>query len=334
MALIVDRAILHILSNTGAASTYSREELDIDSETCYEFIAKHVRRLMNSAGAKEAVFSAESQVYQMVKSYQTGDLHFKQFSLLLCERLATVMAQSKDIPSADVLVTAFQNGQDRYIALLKLNYTECFTHKVVEDEHGSDNQIIKNTLVLPFTSGRVEEACLIPYDPMILRIVEKSYPINGEETNYFSQLFLECETQLSQKESADIIHEIAQDINAKYFDEDVEMAAKVKCAFIAEAEETDLEDAIVLENVVRRVFPEHAEAKAEFIAKAQDAGLPHEVRMDKPFIRQQFKVQRFKADNGIELKLPAELFNDPETVQFTTNTDGTVSITLKNLRKC
>lgn len=334
MALTITHAILHVLNNSGADSHFSKSELDIDSETCYEFISKHVRRLMTNPSAKEAVFVAESPAYSLVRSFQKGDIYFKDFSVQLCERLLGTMKRCEDIPSGDVLVTAFENGQSQYIAIIKLNYIECFTHKLIQNDVGSDNQIIKNTVVLPAAGGKVEEAVLIPYDPMVLRVLEKSYPIDGEDTAYFSKLFLECETEVSKKETADIIRDVTEEIGAKYFDGDIEMAARVKYALIEEAEQSEDEGSFVLENVARKVFADKEDIKSEFIAMAQDMGLPHEVKLDKSFVKQQFKTQTFRADNGIEIKCPCELFSNPDTIQFVTNGDGSVSITLKNLRRC
>ncbi len=54
--------------------------------------------------------------------------------------------------------------------------------------------------------------------------------------------------------------------------------------------------------------------------------------MDKPVIQKEFKVQRYRADNGVELKFPAELVHDPDQLQMVTNPDGSVSITFRNLR--
>ena len=60
--------------------------------------------------------------------------------------------------------------------------------------------------------------------------------------------------------------------------------------------------------------------------------MPYQVMLDKPFIQREFKAQRFKAENGVELKFPAKLIQDPDQVQMTTNPDGSITITLKNLR--
>ena len=328
MAFTINRAILHVIDSKGT-DALSNQELDIDSETCYQFVQKHVKRLLRHPEGREACFSAESAVYGLVRAYQKDDLHFKEFSHQLCERLSGIIRGSDEIPPADILIADFEDSKNRYLAVLKLNYIECFTHKVAD----GDNQIVKNMNVLPFTNGKVEEACLIPFEPMVLRILEKPYRVNGEEVNYFSRLFLECDTALSKKEMADIISQAADDINQKYFAGDMEAAARFSQALIAEAEQADEDEGLRIENAVKQAFPGNEQAAGEFLDMAKEAGLPHEVKLDKAFTRRQFGTQRFKADNGIEIKFPAELLENAESIQFVTNADGTVSVTMRNLRR-
>lgn len=332
MALLISKAILHTVGYDEHQTHFSDVELEVDSETCIEFIGKHVRRLLRNPAAKDATFTAESQAYSLIKSFQKDEIHFKELSRKLCERLAEVMRGNEDIPPADVLFAFFDNGNKTYIAIIKLNYGECFTRRLTAGEDGrTENQIVKNTIVLPLSAGNVEEACLIPYDPMVLRVLEKPHDIGGNEVNYFSKLFLECETQLSQREAAESIQEIAGEVIAKYFDGNVEMSARVKTALIEGAERIEEDDGLILGNVMDAAFGGHNEAKEEFMALAKEYALPHQIPLEKTFVKRTFKTQTFEAENGVKLSFPAELCQDPEQVQMVSNEDGSVTITLKKL---
>lgn len=332
MALLLSHAILHTVGNDDFGTRISDVELEVDCETCIEFVGRHVRSLLRNPAAREAAFTAESAVYGLVKAYQKGSSYFKDMSRRLCERLAEIMRCNEDIAPADLLIAAFDNAGKSYLAIVKLGYGECYTHRLTSGDNGMENTIVKNTAVLPLSANKVEEACLIPYDPMVLRVLEKPRTVNGEEVPYFSKLFLECETELSKKETVEIIQEIATEINAKYYDDSPEVAARLKQAMLREVEEAPEEDGLVLENVVRRAFPDKEEAKAEFVDLAKEYGLPHQVMLDKSIIQREFKMQKLKAENGVEIKCPAELFQDPDQVQMTVNGDGSITITLKNLR--
>jgi nucleoid-associated protein YejK len=333
MALLISNAILHTVGNIAAQTHYSDVELEVDSETVIEYVGKQVRRLLRNAAAKNATFTAESPVYRLVKSFQKDEIPFRDMSRRLCERMAGIMDGNDDILPADILTAFFDNGKDTYIAIVKLNYGECFTqYRRTSSDGKTENAIVKNTVVLPLNAGKVEEACLIPYDPMVLRILEKPHTVNGESVNYFSKLFLECETEMSKKEAAEAIQEIADEINAKYYDANVETSARIKSELLAEAERVEEQDGLILEGVVQRAFEGNDEAQKEFIELAKEYGLPHQVALDKPFIQKEFKTQRYRAENGVELKFPSELVHDPDQLQMVTNPDGSISITFRNLR--
>jgi nucleoid-associated protein YejK len=331
MALLISNAILHTVGYDEHQVCFSDVELDIDSETCTEFIGRHVSRLIKNPAAKDATFSADSQVYSMIKAFQKDEIRFKELSRQICGRMAGVLKGNEDIPPADVLITFFDYGKNSYIAIIKLNYGECFVRKQNAGEGGlTENRIVKNSIVLPLSASSVEEACLIPYDPMVLRVLEKPHAIGGEDTFYFSKLFLECETQISNKEAVDAISEIAAEVNAKYFEGNIEVAAKIKTALIQEADAMD-DSGLVLENIVDRAFEGNNEAKDEFVALAKEYSLPYQIPVKKSYVQRSFKTQHFKAENGVELKFPAELCQDPEQIQMIANPDGSYSITLNKL---
>lgn len=331
MATLINHAILHILNNDGTQSIFSDEELDIDSEICCEYVKKHIRRLLSSPAAKTATFNADSNVYGMMGQLLKGEIWFKDFSKQLCELLEEIIHKSSEIPSSDVLVTQFTHNRGEYLGIFKLNYKECYTHKTDSKEGGADNQIIKYHAVLPFDGGKLEEACVIPYEPMIIRLIEKEYPIDGESVPYFSKLFLECETEISKKEAVEAISDATEDISSKFFNSSPETIAKINTAILDEAEES--EGVVDIEKVAANVFGNQLEIKDEYIEKVRDAGIRSELDLGAGFVRSKFGKQVFKAENGIEIKFPAELTEDANAIEFNEHGDGSVTITLKSLRR-
>ncbi len=343
MEIFINNAILHIADKNTEQMHISNEELDIDSDICYDFVQKHVKKLLSNSAAKEALFNEESKVLSYVKAFINGEIYFKDLSKQICEHLFSILHKESEIPPADVLIVQFETRakggrkksesilENEYIAVLKLNHTECFTHKVSDRESGTDNQLVKVSGILPFEFGKVLEACVIPYEPMVVKILEKPYCVEGETVNYFSEQFLECKTELSKKEIVEVLTDISEEINEKYFDGRVEDAAKIKLAIIDDSIEQ--EGVLSVFNVASKVFSENEEAKTEFMEMTKEAGIKPDLELGEKFIRQNFGVQKFKAANGIELKFPAELSDDLGSMEFIKNEDGTFSILLKNLIK-
>lgn len=330
MSLTIRNAILHILRNDGRPSVFSENELDIDSEVCEAFINKHVKKLMDNPAIREACFKPEAMLYELMGQYQTNCVSFKEAASAVAARLDEIMRRHPEIMPSDLLIARVDSKKGEFLAILKLNYTECYTHQIKEGN--ADNQLVKYDAVLPFNSGKVDDACLIALgaDAMPLRVMEKTCVIDGEMVPYFSDMFLECETVLSKKETARIIDEITQEFVQEYFDGDPKASAQIKTALMEEAEAED--GYISMDNVAGRVFEENAEIKQQYVETLRDAGIRADVPLGARFTRQQFGTQRIKADNGIEMKFPSELASDEGTIEITQHSDGTVTVLFKRLR--
>lgn len=325
MAFEIQNAILHIIDNNSGNVVISDTELDIDSDICYEFINKHVKKLFNNSSAKDANFNDNSLVGGQVSDLKNGKTNFKDACKFIGQHLSEIMLKNVDIPSADLLIVKFTIKGDEHLGILKLNVKECYTHK----EKGSENQIVKYSSVLPFDSGKVEEACIIPFNPVTVKLIEKSYLVDNESTNYFSELFLECATELSKKEIATIINELTEEVKDKYYSSNITVGATVKTALVEESE--DDEGVVSIINVANKAFSDNQEAREEFISQAKEAGIKSEADLGEKFVKQQFGSHRIKAENGVEIKMPTQLFTDGESIEFIRLEDGSQAIMLKNL---
>lgn len=328
MDIFINNAILHVLDRSGGGAVYSDAELDVDSDICAGFITKHIKKLLSSGDAKDATFSAESKALAAVAAYKAGEINFKDFSRRAVGLLDALMADNPDIPPGDALVAQFERGDDAYIAIIKLGFKEFYTHSTSDGER-ADNQIVKMASALPFGFGSADCAVLIPYDPMVLRVIEKPALAGGETRNYFSELFLEAAAELSKKEAAEILEETAAAVVADFFKGDAARLASVKNAVVETSDEAD--GVLSVTGVAARAFEDEG-ARAAFVESAKEMGLSGDVSLGAKFVRSKFGSHRFKAHNGVELKLPSELAEDPEAVVFERHDDGSVTIVLKDLR--
>jgi hypothetical protein len=326
--LIINKAILHVVDNVSNRVLISDEELDFESETCYEFITRHVKRLLTSPQCRTATFLANSRTYAEISEFINRNTDFKTLSVRLTERLASIMYENPDIPPSDILYVRFTNNDVGYLAIIKLNYNEFFVRRNETGDSGKiDNQIIKFQNALPLNAAKVDEACVIPLDPAPLKLIEKYHEINYELENYFSKYFLEAETNISKSEAVEIISEVHEYINRKYYDDKIDTLAEISNALIEETEKGD--GAARLENVAAIL---NGDAKDEYIEKIREAGIVYDLELGEKYVKRQFGRQKFVAENGIEIKFPSEIISDG-SIEFKYFDDGSVTITLNNLRK-
>jgi len=325
MPLKIRNAILHILRNDGPPSIFSQTELDIDSEICEAFIQKHVKKLINNPAVRTANFKPQTDIYELLCAYQSGEKYFKETSLAIAEKMDVIMKKYTSIPPCDMLIARVGHKSGEYIAVLLLNYMEVYAHKSNE----SDNQL-KTCNALPFNSGKVECACLVTLEGTMLPIslVEKPVIIDGNSVMCFSELFLDCETSLSEKEQAVLINEVTAEFVEEFFNNDPKTSAKIKTAI---AEEAEAEEGFVsMDNVANRTLNE--DMKVQYISTLREAGIREDLPLCERVVKQQFATHKIKAENGVEIRFPAELAAIEEDLEITTHPDGTVSVFLKNLR--
>jgi len=327
MALVIRNAILHILRNDGRPSVFSDTELDIDSEVCEAFIQKHVKKLINNPAVRTADFKPGVELYNQLTDLQHGKIYFKDLSQWLAVKMDAIMNQHTAITPCDMLIAKVGHKSGEYLAILKLAYQDVYSHKT----SGSDNQL-KLCTALPFNSGKVEYAALIGLDgsSMPISVTEKPATIDGNQVLYFSELFLECQTTPSQKEQAKLIDEVTVEFVEAHFNADPKVSAKIKTAMLEEVQAD--EGFVSMDNVAALAFSGEEEVKVQYVNTLRDAGVKEDLPLGERVVKQQFATHKIKADNGVEIKFPAQLAVEEDEVEITKNSDGTVTVLFKNLR--
>ncbi|MCL1863628.1 MAG: nucleoid-associated protein [Defluviitaleaceae bacterium] len=326
MAIKIKNAILHILRNDGPPSNFSDTELDFESETCEAFITKHVKKLINNVAVRTADFKPDAEIYGWLTAYQNGEKYFKETSQLIAEKMDAIMKKYPKIPPCDMLIARVGHKSGDFFAVLLLHYLEVYSH----NSKGSDIQL-KTCNALPFSSGKVEYAALIGLEgaAMPISITEKPEVIEGNSVMYFSEMFLDCETTPSKKEQAVLISEVTTEFVEEYFNNDPKMSAKIKTAVL---DESDSEDGFIsMDNVAAKAF-EDSEIKEQYVNTLREAGVTADVPLGEKVVKQQFSTHKIKAENGVEIRFPAELVAIEDDLEITTHQDGTVSVLFKNLR--
>ena len=96
-----------------------------------------------------------------------------------------------------------------------------------------------------------------------------------------------------------------------------------------ESEESD-EGIISLDNVASKALDE--DMKVQYVNTLREAGIQEDIPLGERVVKQQFATHKIKAENGVEIRFPAELAAIEDDLEITTHPDGTVSVLFKNLR--
>lgn len=325
----IKRVIVHIMDSTVGMPVLSDTETEFGSEFA-DFLREHIYKIVSGDDCKTCRFyKEESEVYKMLIQYD--EEYFVDVSKDMANFLYQIMNSNIDIPAADLMVVRFDERENRYLALLKMNYKEFYTHKTQAKDEGNENQIIKYKSILPTESQRLQEAAIINLSDLSVYAIEKKYDVNGEKTNYFTYLFLKCSSRLSPKSKLSIVTKAVENVQNGYYDETKQYEANMKAKNIIH-QELEENGSFTVETIADKIFEEKPQLKQEFQEKMEKYDMVHEeIRPQSEKTVKKYETQVLKTDSGIEIKIPMKEYNDPSSVEFITEVDGSVSVLIKKI---
>ena len=128
----------------------------------------------------------------------------KDFIDLSC-RIAGVlfdyMHAHTTIPGADLAVVDFTRDGQPWLAILKLNYKNGYTHYTESVDGAPVNSIIQQRACLPTQSGKVEEGALVDLTDYSMKLLEKKFDIDGHKEFYLSTVVFQYTTAEPERKS-------------------------------------------------------------------------------------------------------------------------------------
>ena len=329
--IILTNAIVHILETSVGMPILSEHVLERHEEL-NDLLRTHIYKVASGDDLKTCVFGneEESEMFRLVKGFSEDDL--VRFSKEAAIRLYDIMRANPAIPSADFCVAVFKCEGKSYLALLKMNYKDSFVHMTQNADDGSNYvSIIMQTATLPASASKLTEAMIINLEDYTIRIVEKKYEVNGVNTNYLSELYLKCYARMSQRTRMKIVEKAVDQINHKYFEDNIEKQMESKAVIESQIRE---EGAITPSLIGEKLYEEYPAVKEEFEEKLGKYNMvTEEVRPQNQVTVRKYHKQYLKTDTGIEINIPMDEYNNNDSVEFITNPDGTISIMIKNINR-
>jgi hypothetical protein len=325
----IKSAIVHILDSSIAMPVLSDVLLDHGSDFG-DFLRAHIHRIAVSDEIRSCSFQKdESAVYECLAEYKEDE--FTGITQKIAAELFEIMNKNIDIPAADLIIVSYEIEQEPFLALLKMNYKSSYTHMTDSDPWGNSNDIILQKAILPTESQKLSEAALISLADFSIQLIEKKYEVNGIKTNYFSSMFLKCKGAMSPKAKLSIVTKAVEDIQKKHFAESEQFEVHMQTKSIINQELAE-QGVLNIPKVAKKIFEQHEEMKQEFEEKLEKYNLNEgEVTPQNPTTTKKFERQHLTTDTGIEIKIPMDQYNNKESVEFITNSDGTISVLLKNI---
>lgn len=328
MIITVNKAILHIIAPGIETSMYSQECIDIGEASVLSYIINHIEKVFEDPSIRTGEFSDNSGFKYHITEYKSGQSDFVELSKAIAERLQEGISQSETALPSDIIVADCIIHERPVLAVLKCDNKTGFTHRVVQGEGTVKNEIINHYAILPPATQKLSECAFIFLDDMTVRFKGKLVTLDGERLNLISDVLLECDFDISVKESFTRVEKTAKAISEEYGADTVAADAKLK-QFIREAPVED--EALSVTEIADAVFETAPAAKAEFTKKLKEAEVPELIEKTEYVAKRASKNIKIVTDTGIEISFPAEYYKDEENVSIINNDDGTISIRINNV---
>ena len=331
MDIYLKKAVLHICERDNNSMVYSDELIDLTQDSAAEYAKKKTEKITNSQ-TKLGQLKKDSKLGALLSNVSADN--FLEKSREFSEIWSHYYFQSEDSPSCDLLFVMYEKDTQLHFAFINLTHKEGVTHYVEQSDSSVSNKLIVDRAVLPATSAKPDEAFSLNLDTFTFELIEKKYVFSGEKRFYLSGYLIEQEKELqpSVEESAREVRKLAKSIGKKYEDNEYQVMADVKEALYESFEEFG---AINNDFIAEKVFEGNFSAQTEYKEEIKDI-LPLEP-MELVDVREisekKFGKQKLKMDNGIELIVPLDVYQDANSVEFINNPDGTISIVIKNIEK-
>ena len=251
----------------------------------------------------------------------------------LAEQIFQILSGNPEVPAGDLICMLCRTGSETganagkmYFAGLKMNYHDGFSHYYM---NGSLT-IVGQRALLPGTGRKLEEAFLVDLETLDVRILERKYLMMDESREaYLSARILGCTPEISEKSKLMAVKKAMQKANKEVLGDrkvvEQELMSRMH-GYLAE------EEAPVISEMCREVLRDYPQVTAmvEEQLAAENIDPEATVQVGEKTMKR-FEKQSVKTPDGIEVKIPADLFADQRAMEFIQNPDGTISLLIKNV---
>ena len=320
--MVIEQAILHIMDIDNEAVICTDQVLDLSEKA----VADYLYAIVEKALKQDAKTGDLDQTTELVHDFFQIENNFieasKKYSQLWHD-----ISRGIEMPTGDYLCVAFSHEGLHYVSLIHLFHSEQITHFLDYNDQGLVNKLIMNRTLLPKPSSNLKEAIIFNQKGQY-RLIETKYKVEDKKQFYLGPRFLQIKTPKhtvsdSLKEVKAIVTDIAKDLQ----EDNYQVTAKLQEAVYETVETGNLD----LQFIEEKLFSGQQEVKERFAKKVSEKEIVNQEIPDQEKFTKKYAKQKFKLDNGIELTIPMDVYQNPNIIEFINQPDGSVSVMIKNI---
>ena len=325
--IIINKVALNVLDRENNTTVLTEKELELTEEV-YEYFESHLLKILKDEEARLAYFGEEKNIVkELCKEIFEDETQFADSSNKLSQYFFRCMGTSEKESSGDMAVCLFESQEGRFLAIMKLNFTNSYCHYIKDKDSAPVVTVGVNRTGLPGLSQKVSKVAVIreqkddgEYNMLVL---------DRDKEGVFINSFLKCTFTRDRRENTKIINRVSEQFARKAFKDNAQEAERFRTRL---SDHLRNEDSFDVKKVAEENFNDIM-VKNEFKAVMVSEGITeNDVPIDREWAEKKLRRKRLKVDKSIELYIDNEVYNDKEKFQIKRNGDGTIDIILKNVK--
>lgn len=328
--MVIHRFVVHILdkeNNTPILNDYEgRVSKEVD-----RFFEKTIRKVRKDDDLRVATFNNyESNLVrncceQIIHDEKTFLDNSKEIAAYLFE----IMESNSELASSDLAICLYSEKDEKYIAIVRLDYKKIFNHSVDFEDDKFNIQIQANEIGIT-ESSRPKHAAIVGVnginDEWQLKVLDKEAEKEGTDS-CFVKKFLDAQKVEDDNYKTKVFKNVTDNFITNAFSNDIKQGEHVRGVrnyILKENSVMDIDKFIQsskLDEDIEESLRDHLE----------DNGIYEDFNIDKKYIEKKLKTRSIKTYNGFSIKGNLSDFEDSMKFAIRVNDNNTYDIVIKNV---
>ncbi len=328
--MIIHRFVVHILDKESDTPILNDYEGRVSPEVD-KFFQKVINKVVKDDDLRKAKFNnyEDNLIRNCCEQIIYDENTFLQNSKEIASYLFDVMRVNADLVSCDLAVCLYTVKDDKYVAIVKLDYKKVFNHSIDFEDDKFNIQIQSNDISIT-ESARAKHAAIIGCsgmnDEWQLRVLDKDAEKEERDSKFVTE-FLDASKIDDDSYKTKIFKKATDTFITNAFSDDIKKAEDVR----------GLRNYMLKENFVididkfisnSKLNKDVEESLKEYL---EDKGIDKDFNIDKKWVESKLKKRSIKTDNGFEIKGNLSDFEDPMKYSVRQNENGSIDIVIKNV---
>lgn len=328
--MIVNRYVVHVLNKEESDVPILTEFEGKVSHSIDKLIQAQVGKIFKSDLLRKAKFNncSSNIVRNCCETMIHDENTFLENSKEIASYLFEIMKINENLSSCDLLVSLINHKDEKYIAILKLDYKNLYNHQINFENEKINIQMLENEIGIS-SSTMTKQAAIVGVnslnDEYDLLVLCKESEVEGRDTKFISE-FLDVRKVIDDSYKTKMFEALSKHwINGNVLD--MKLAEDIRNIRNYMLKENSVMDINKFINTALR----DTGLENDFREYAERNEFSEDFNINKKYIEKKLKRRTIKTDIGFEVKGNLEYFDDPMKFAIRVNDNNTCDLIIKNV---